>query len=215
MADFLFCFTAARMARRIRLAYLKKVLHQPISYFDHNTPGSIATSLSTDTNCIEVGLADKMASVCQAIGMIIAALAIAFSKNWKMTLVVGTTIPYILITTVIIGSVDSYYETKQRKTYDEASKVAEEALSSVSSIKALGANEKIVSNFRIPVSEGSRVGLKIGPIQATMYGNMFFSIQSCYALALFYGVKLVSRGEIKNGGTVMTYVCLLLHLNHR
>jgi ATP-binding cassette, subfamily B (MDR/TAP), member 1 len=78
------------MARRIRLWYLNKILHQPISYFDRRTPGSIAASLSTDTNIIEVGLADKVVSIFQACGMIITAFAIAFTKSWKMTLVVGT-----------------------------------------------------------------------------------------------------------------------------
>src|SRR5207249_1808487 len=99
-----------------------------------------------------VGLADKVASVFQAAGMIIGAFAIAFTKSWKMTLVVGTTIPYILITTMILGSIDSFFETKQRQKYSEASKIAEEALSSVSSITALGAKDKIVRNFNVPLA---------------------------------------------------------------
>jgi ATP-binding cassette subfamily B (MDR/TAP) protein 1 len=194
------------MAQRIRLQYLKKVIHQPISYFDRNTPGSIATSLSADTNTIEVGLADKVATVFQGAGMIIGAFAVAFTKSWRMTLVVGTNIPYILITTMIFGSVNSFFEKKQREKYGEASKIAEEALSSVSTITALGAKDKIVQNFNVPIMGASRLGIKIGPVQAAMYGNLFFSMQSAYALALFYGNKLVSQGEIKNGGAVMVYV---------
>jgi ATP-binding cassette, subfamily B (MDR/TAP), member 1 len=183
--------------------YLKKVIHQPISYFDKNTPGSIAASLSTDTNIIEVGLADKVCTVLQGAGMLVGAFAIAFTKSWKMTLVVGTSIPYVFIVTMILGSIDSFFETKQREKNTEASIIAEEALSSVSTIIALGAKEKIVDNFNIPLTAASRLALKIGPVQASLYGNMFFSMFSTYALALFYGTKLLSDGDIKNGGTVM------------
>jgi ATP-binding cassette subfamily B (MDR/TAP) protein 1 len=203
IADFFFCFTATRIARRIRIQYLNKVIHQPISYFDRHTPGSIAASLSTDTNIIEVGLADKVVTVCQGVGMIISAFIIALTKSWKMTLVVGTSIPYIVITTMILGSIDSAFETKRREKYSEASKISEEALSSISTVTALGAKDKIVEMFSVPLLAASRLTIKIGPVQASMYGNMFFAMQSTYALALFYGNKLFSDGEIKDGGTVM------------
>lgn len=136
--------------------------------------------------------------------MIIGAFSIAFTKSWKMTLVVGTSIPYVFIVTMILGAIDSKFEAKRGEENIEASKIAEEALSSVSTITALGARDKIVKSFNVPVVASSRYALKIGPVQASIYGNMFFSMFSTLALALFYGAKLLAEGEIKNGGTVMT-----------
>lgn len=194
------------MARRIRLWYLEKVLRQPISYFDRHTPGSIAASLSTDTNIIEVGLADKVVSIFQACGMIITAIVIAFTKSWKMTLVVGTTIPYVILVTMALGSLSSMFEKKVRLTYSNASSVADEALSSILDVTALGANDKIVEKFKRILTTAGRYSIRKGPIEASIYGNMFFSMQSAYALALFYGVHLVSSGEVKDGGTVVMFV---------
>ncbi|KAE8445589.1 hypothetical protein EG329_013222 [Mollisiaceae sp. DMI_Dod_QoI] len=209
-ADFIYCFTARRMAKRIRLQYLEKVLQQSIPYFDRHTPGSIATNLSTDTNIIEVGLADKICTVCQASGMIITAFVIAFTKSWKLTLVVGTTIPYIILVTMGLSFVDSKLQGKMRAAYTQATSIAEEALGSVVSATSLGAIENVIAKFRQPLFLASRYGKIAGPIEATIYGNMFFSIQSGYALALFYGVKLVDRGEIHNGGTVMVVLLSVL-----
>lgn len=40
---------------------------------------------------------------------------------------------------------------------------------------------------------------------------MFFSVHSAYAIALFYGVKLVNRGEITDGGSIVTVLfCVIL-----
>lgn len=199
------------MARRIRLRYLEKVLRQPISYFDHHTPGSIAASLSTDTNIIEVGLADKVVSIFQACGMVLVAFVIAFTKSWKMTLVVGTVIPYVLLVTMALGSLVSMFEKKLRDVYSKASSVAEEALSSILNVTALGAKDKIVERFKRILTVAGRYAIRKGPVEASIYGNMFFSMQSAYALSLFYGVHLVSTGEIKDGGTVIMFVNRSFH----
>jgi len=189
------------------MQYLEKVLHQPIPYFDRHTPGSIAASLSTDTNIIQVGLADKVVSLFQACGMVITAFVIAFTRSWKMTLVVGTTLPYVLLVTMTLGSLDSMYEKKQREVYSRASSIAEEALSSIDNVTALGAKDKIVERFKRVLTLAGRYAIRKGPIEASIYGNVFFSMQSGYALALYYGVHLVSRGEIKDvGGTVLMFV---------
>lgn len=211
IADSLYCFTATRIAHRIRLQYLENVLHQPIPYFDRHTPGSIAASLSTDTNIIEVGLADKVVSVFQACGMIITAFVIAFTKSWKMTLVVGTTIPYVMLVTIFLGSMVSMLEKKQRGVYSKASSIAEEALSSIVNVTALGAKDRIVEKFKRILTIASRYAIRRGPIEASIYGNMFFSMQSGYALALFYGVHLVSSGEVRDAGTVVMFVNQFLH----
>lgn len=194
------------MRKRIRLQYLERVLHQPIPYFDQHTPGSIATKLSTDTNIIEVGLADKICSVCQACGMIITAFVIAFTKSWKLTLVVGTTLPYMVFVTMFLSFLDSNIQGKMRAAKTQASSIAEEALAKVVSTTSLAATENFIEKFNRPLLLSSRYGKISGPIEASIYGNLFFSIQSGYALALFYGVKLVNRGEIHSGGTVMVYV---------
>ena len=113
------------------------MLHQSVSYFDRHPPGSIATSLSTDTYMIDVGLADKVASVCQGCGMIIGAFGIGFAKSWRLTLVISTTLIWMIGVTMVLGTTDSKLQSKQRAIYSQASTIAEEALSSILSITAL------------------------------------------------------------------------------
>jgi ATP-binding cassette subfamily B (MDR/TAP) protein 1 len=154
---------------------------------------------------IEVGLADKVAPVCQGCGMIIGAFGIGFAKSWRLTLVISTTLIWMIGGTMVLGTADSKLQTKQRAIYSQASTIAEEALSSILSITALGAKDRIIERFKRPLVKATRMELRIGPIQASIYGNMFFTMQCGYALAIFYGIRLLSHGEIKNGGTVVKY----------
>ncbi|ORY00236.1 multidrug resistance protein [Clohesyomyces aquaticus] len=207
----LFSVTASRMTARLRLRYLRTVLHQPISYFDRNAPGSIATSLANDTNIVQVALAEKLGIVCQVISMIVTSFVIAFIKNWKLTLVTATIVPYMVITTGFFGALSTQTEAKSNAILEEAAGVAEEALSSILNITAMGAQDKLVRRFDGYLGRASKYLKRMGPLMAGIYGNMFLSMNAGYALALFYGVKLVSKGEVTSGGTIVIVLfCMIM-----
>jgi len=193
------------MTRRIRRRYLDLVIRQPISYFDDHTPGSVSSSLSSDPNLIEVGLGEKVGTVSQALSMMISSFVIALTKNWKLALATFCVIPYIIIVTGLLTSMDAKIESNVRNLYSKASTLAEEALSSPGTILSLGAVEKIVNKYKPFVKSATSVALWRGPLQACTYGNMWFAIHSIYGLALFYGAHLKAWGDIKSGGTVLTY----------
>lgn len=165
----------------------------------------MSSSLSSDPNLIEVGLGEKVGTVFQALSMMISSFVIASTKNWKLALATFCVIPYTIFVTGLLSSIDAKIESKVRNLYSESSTLAEEALNSPTTIVSLGAVEKIVKKYKIFVKNASSVSLWTGPLQACTYGNLWFAIQSVYALALFYGAHLVAWGDIEKGGTVLTY----------
>ncbi|OAP62935.1 hypothetical protein AYL99_02162 [Fonsecaea erecta] len=202
--------SASRITRRIRLRYLQTVLHRPISYFDHHTAGSIGSSLSTDTNLIEVGLAEKVATAFQSISMLVTAFAIAFIKSWRLTLVIAAIVPYMVLTTGLLSLLDARIEAQMRTTYVKASGMVEEWLSSVLTITALGAADKVTAQYKQVIERNKIFGIKRGPIEASIFGNMWFAVHSGYALALYYGVRLLNRDEIENGGALITVLMAIV-----
>ena len=166
----------------------------------------MSSSLSSDPNLIEVGLGEKVGTVFLALSMMISSFAIALTKNWKLGLSCFSVIPYTLLVTGILTSMDAKIESNIRNLYSKASTLTEEALSSPTTIISLGAVEKIVNKYKTFVKRASSVDLWRGPLQACTYGNIWFALHSVYGLALFYGTHLVAWGDIKNGGTVITYL---------
>ncbi|KAF2726754.1 multidrug resistance protein [Polyplosphaeria fusca] len=207
----LFNYTSNTMASRIRLRYLRTVLHQSISYFDTNSPGSIATSLATETNMAQVGLSEKLSVIFQVISMVITAFTIAFTRNWKLTLVSATVVPYMVVSIGFFGGWSAQTEQEEGESVSKAAGIAEEALSSIQSITALGASEKVVRKVNVHLTQASRLFKHTSILQAGIYGNMFFSVYCAYALALFYGCKLIKQRELINGGDVVTVLfCVIM-----
>jgi len=202
----LYNVTASRMAQRVRLQYVEKVMHQPIAYFDRRSAASISTDLTSDVNQMELGLGEKSGLIFQATSMLVASFVIALSKNWKLSLACMTAVPWAFLVVMPLASIDTKIEAKIKAIYSEASTVVEEALGSIANITALGAADKIVAHFETYVKKAMRTSWIRGLVWATILGNVFASMHAVYALCLFYGVKLIVAGEMSDGGAVLMYV---------
>ena len=91
-----------------------------------------------------------------------------------------------------------------RDIFTQAAVVSDEALASPLSVLALGATGKVIAKFQGYVDKAMKHRHWKGPLLSSIYGNMFFAIHCCYAMALYMGVKLTANGEIPDdsGGTV-------------
>jgi ATP-binding cassette subfamily B (MDR/TAP) protein 1 len=207
----LYNVTSSRIARKIRLQYVDKVMHQPIAYFDRHSTGSISTDLTADVNQIELGLGEKSGLILQGSSMIISAFTIALTKNWKLALACMTVVPWTILVTGPMAGIDTKVETRIKAAFSEASGIVEEALSSIANVTALGASGKIVANYRKFVDKAAKQERLRGFLWAIIVGNIFACAHAVYALCLFYGAKLIVAGDVKDGGTILIvmFCCIL------
>lgn len=199
-----FTITATRATRTIRLTYIRSLLRQDISYFDTCTPGSVATSISNNADMIQTGLGEKVGVACQSLAMLVSAFIIAFTQGWKLTLVTATTLPAAVLGTGITVALDARQEAKIMAIYAKAAGLVEEALSSIRNVTALGANSKLQKKYDVHLDQAKAFGVKKGPILGVQYSAEFFVMYCAYALAFWYGVRLLTQGEMGDGGKVVT-----------
>lgn len=199
-----FTITATRATRAIRLAYIRSLLRQDISYFDTCTPGSVATSISNNADMIQTGLGEKVGVACQSIAMLTSAFIVAFTQGWKLTLVTATTLPAAVIAVGTTVALDARQEAKILAIYAKAAGLVEEALGSIRNVTALGANMKLRKKYDVYLDQAKSFGVKKGPILGVQYSVEFFAMYCAYALAFWYGVKLFLQGEMADGGKVVT-----------
>ena len=199
-----FTITATRATRAIRQDFIRSLLRQDISYFDTCTPGSVATSISNNADMIHTGLAEKVGVIIQGLAMLTSAFVVAFTQGWKLALVTATTLPAAVIAVGITVALDARLEAKILDVYAKAGGLVEEALGSVRIVTAFGAHEKLLKKYEAYLEVAMAYGVKKGPILGTQYSSEFFMMFCAYALAFWYGIRLLLAGEIDSGGTVMT-----------
>lgn len=91
------CFgiSGIRATQAFRQRFIKAVIRQDIAYIDSCSLGSITTTISTNVDMVENGITEKIGSLIQAISMLVAGFVVAFTQQWKLTLVVATTLPVL------------------------------------------------------------------------------------------------------------------------
>ncbi|KAI9795552.1 MAG: multidrug-resistance transporter mdr5 [Piccolia ochrophora] len=199
-----FTITATRSVRRLRLEYVRAFLRQDMAYFDTYTPGSVATRISNNANLIQAGLGEKVGVATLGFSMLISAFVVAFTRYWKLAIVVATTVPTVVIIVGITVVLDANLEAKILRIYSKAGGLVEEAFGSIRVVTAFGAQKKLLRKYESYLEAAKAYGVKKGPILGVQYSTEFFVIHCAYALAFWYGVKLYLRGELADGGTVLT-----------
>ncbi|EEP75903.1 hypothetical protein UREG_00750 [Uncinocarpus reesii 1704] len=199
-----FTITAIRGVRRLRLEYIKAILRQDMAYFDTYTPGSVATRISNNANLIQNGLSEKVGTAVQGFAMLITAFIVAFTRSWRLTLPVATTIPTAVIIVGITVLLDTKVEAKILDIYSKAGGLVEETLGSIRVVVAFGAGGKLRKKYNEHLETAKKIGLKKGPILGVQYSSEFFIMYCAYSLAFWYGVKLIQKGQIGSGGDILT-----------
>ena len=73
-------------------------------------------------------------------------------------------------------------------------------MSSMRMVTALDIGKRLAQKYDGPLAEAQRLGLKKGPVIGFQYSVEMFTTYCAYALAWYYGVKLLNDGEIGPGG---------------
>lgn len=74
------------------------MLRNEIGWFDdvNNTSSMLASQLETDATLLRTVVVDRSTILLQNVGLIVTAFVIAFTLNWRLTLVVVATYPLII-----------------------------------------------------------------------------------------------------------------------
>ncbi|KAF3456696.1 hypothetical protein FNV43_RR01350 [Rhamnella rubrinervis] len=163
--NFLFGVAGGKLIQRIRSMSFEKVVHQEISWFDNaaNSSGAIGARLSTDASTIKGLVGDSLALVAQNITTLVAALIIAFASNWILAFIVLAVSPILVLQGIIKKKFLVGFSADAKVMYEEASQVANDAVSSIRTVASFCAEKKVIEMYRKkcegPESQGVRLGL--------------------------------------------------------
>ncbi|RFU76428.1 abc transporter [Trichoderma arundinaceum] len=201
----LFTIVAANVNSAVRKQYLNIVLHQRIAYHETVlTSGAVSLALSTHSNTIRSGLAEKFGLSLKSISTVVAAFVVALHSQWRLALVTATIIPAAIVAVGITSVFDEKQEQALHSINAEAATLADEVISSMRTVKALGAEKALGGKYEVMLKRAVTVGLARSPIKGVQAGVYMFMLYGGYALAFWYGLKLYVSGQAATAGTVIT-----------
>ncbi|KAG7503537.1 hypothetical protein JOB18_040365 [Solea senegalensis] len=201
---------AARQIDLIRKVYFRKVLQMEIGWFDLNSVGVLNARISDDINKMNNAMGDQVSLFIQKMSVFVCGFLVGFIGGWKLTLVMVAVSPLIVIGIGLLSVAMSMLIDKEMKAYAKAGAVANEVLSTVRTIAAFGGEEKASERYDRNLADAQTWGVTKGIIIGSFNGYLWIIIFLCYALALWYGAKLViDTGELSPGTLLQVFFGVL------
>ncbi|KAJ0743387.1 putative ABC-type xenobiotic transporter [Helianthus annuus] len=202
--------TGERQAARIRNLYLKTILRQDVSFFDKETnTGEVVGRMSGDTVLIQDAMGEKVGKFTQLFSTFIGGFVIAFVKGWLLTLVMLTSIPPLVISGSIMSVTIAKMASRGQTAYAKAATVVEQTIGSIRTVASFTGEKKAVADYNKSLIDAYNSSVHEGLATGLGLGSMMFIVFCSYALAVWYGAKMIiERGY--TGGTVLTVIFAVL-----
>ncbi|CAF4068150.1 unnamed protein product, partial [Rotaria sordida] len=198
-----------RQTRRLRETLFRSILNKEIAYFDTNQTGQLSTRLTEDVNKVHDGTGDKIGSALQFIASFIAGLILGFIKGWKLTLVILSISPILVVSAAICTRITATMTSQELKSYAKAGAVAEEVLSSIRTVFSYNGAAYESKRYEEHLRSAKLSGIRKGGLNGILMGIVWLLIFCVYALGFWYGAKLVRDEGFTIGGILIVFFSII------
>ncbi|ODH50009.1 hypothetical protein GX48_03813 [Paracoccidioides brasiliensis] len=199
-----------RTTKALRVDFLERTLRQDINFFDSSNQGATAMHVTTNGNLVNQAIAEKLALTVQATSTFFAGFIVSFVVQWKLTLIGICIVPVIVVALAVCLVIDAKQETNVLGFYAKASALAEEAFSSIRTVQAFWAQPRLSKLYNDFLQLAHLEGNKKSPNYGAMFSTEYFCIYSAYGLVFWQGIRLLSNGEIRNSGDIVTVLFAII-----
>lgn len=135
-----------------------------ISTLDTLPSGQASNTLTNTANVLQIGISEKLGIFLQFTALMIAAIAVAFTYSWSLTLVTSSLLVFISIVYGITIPIVVKWNKEVEHADEKASSIAGEVLGSIRMVVACGAEGRIARKYSGWIQESQRRGLKLSPL---------------------------------------------------
>lgn len=202
--------TGERQASRIRSLYLKTILRQDITFFDKETnTGEVVGRMSGDTVLIQDAMGEKVGKFIQLVSTFWGGFVIAFIKGWLLTLVMLSSIPPLVMAGAVMAILISKMASRGQAAYAKAANVVEQTIGSIRTVASFTGEKQATTNYNNSLVKAYKSGVHEGLAAGMGLGAVMFIIFGSYALAVWYGAKMIIENDY-TGGQVLNVIIAVL-----
>lgn len=185
--------------RDIRQEIFQHILNLRLKYFDHTPIGRLQTRAIHDVEALNQVFSSGLVRILSESLQLVAIFAFMLMTNWKLTLVVLTTLPLSLIATYVFKNKVKVAFQQVRKAVSEINSFVQEHLTGMTIVHVFNREEEEMDRF-----DKINRDLRRAHLNSVLYYSIFFPVVEMIAalgtaLLVWYGARNVVGGEITFG----------------
>ncbi|CAI8590911.1 unnamed protein product [Vicia faba] len=212
LQNYFFGIAGGKLIERVRSLTFEKIVHQEIRWFDNpaNSSGAVGARLSTDASTVKSLVGDTLALVVQNISTITAGLVIAFTANWILAFIVLAVSPMVLMQGFVQMKFLKGFSADAKVMYEEASQVANDAVSSIRTVASFCAESKVMDMYKKKCLGPEKQGARLGLVSGAGFGFSFLALYCTNAFTFYIGSILVQHGKATFQEVFRVFFCLTM-----
>jgi ATP-binding cassette, subfamily B, bacterial MsbA len=172
----------------------RKVVQQPVGFFQHNPVGRVMSATISDIEQIRSAFSDWLADLVRQIFSLIAFVAVLLIIDWRMALGSAVLVPLVVLPVGKLGRRIRRSSEKSRSRLADLSQILQETVSGNRIVKAFGMERFEIGRFREAGRNLLRENMRwIRAVAATS------PIMDVLGAVVISAVLLFARGEINAG----------------
>ncbi|KAH9619688.1 hypothetical protein KSS87_015757 [Heliosperma pusillum] len=202
--------TGERQTSRMRNLYLKTILRQDVAFFDKEVnTGEVVGRMSGDTVLIQDAMGEKVGQFIQLVCTFLGGFVIAFIKGWLLTLVMLSSIPALVFAGALMAMFLSKMATQEQAAYAKAAVIVEQNIGSIRTVASFTGEKHAITQYNKSLVNAYKSGVKEGLAGGTGLGVVLFVVFCSYALAVWFGARLILKRHYTGGDVISVIVAIL------
>lgn len=207
LSDFLISREGDKEITNIRLKIQKHLLNLPLSFFNKNLSGELASRVINDSTVVKNFMAQSVPSFVNNTITLLGTIGILLFLDWKMTCLILMIFPLFSLIAIPIGIISKKISADYQFELSKLNGITSESFQNIRSVKLNVAEKNIFRKFRDNLLKLYRLAVKADIINAVVSPfQMLLSYGVVLALILYGGIR-VSGGSLSLG----TLVSILIY----
>ncbi|KAF8981424.1 Multidrug resistance protein 1 [Entomortierella lignicola] len=201
-----FEYVGEKMARRMRALSFKAIISQEMGFFDReeNNTGALSSRLATDAYMMHNLVSQILKLGFQSLSTVAIGLILAFTKSWRLTLVILALIPFLAASQYFALGTLAGFSNKTKKAYEQSGRVASEAISNIRTVVALAKESTFEARYAQVTLEPHKFALHRAYIGSLGYALSQGVIFWTYAVGFYSGYRFVQADMMEYGALFQT-----------
>lgn len=203
-------FAANSICSRIRRLYFESVLRQDATWYDENKTGEVTARISGDVDIIQNGIGDKIPTAVQFVVTFIVGIIIAFIYHWRLTLVILSVSPLLLLCGAAFGQITQDATSDGLGAYGRAGAIASEALGLIRIVTGYGGQEEESRRYEAELDNAYAADSKKALLTGVFLGLTMCLIMWVYGLAFYTGFVFLQKNRVDAGNILTCFFSVLI-----
>lgn len=191
--------------RDIRKQVFKHILSLRLSFFDRTPIGTLQTRTINDVETLNDVFSSGLVRILGDLLQLTAILAVMLFLNWKLTLITLTTLPLMILATVIFKNKVKVSFTRVRKAVSDMNAFLQEHITGMPIVHIFNREEEEANRFH-KVNDN----LRKANLNSVLYYSIYFPVMEIIValslgLLVWYGAGNVLEGEA-TGGQLVAFI---------